>query len=333
MSKIYRLTEISGPRSLEMKDEELPPLKKEEVLVRIYAAGLNRAEWLFAHGQYLVQPGISSRLGVEGAGVIEALGENVSNYKVGQEVCITPNMQFEKYGILGEHGIVPVSALIEKPKNLSWSEAASIWMAYPTAYGGLVYAGGMKENGGQIVLISAASSSVGLPALQIAKAHGNTVIATSRSLDKENTLKENGADYVVATNDQHWPQKVMEITGGQGFDIAFDAITGSFTAQLVEAAATGATIVSYGALSMEETPFPLFPVIVKSLNLTGFHVVLHLFQNPERLKQTKAHILPRLQDGTYKPKIDRVFNLDQVVDAYNHMESGKQVGKIIVKAA
>ena len=331
MSKIYRLTEIIGTQALKLQDEELPEPKQDEVLVRIYAAGLNRAEWLFARGEYLVQPKIPSRLGVEGAGVIEALGKNVSTYHIGQEVCITPNMQFEKYGVLGEHAVVPVSALIAKPENLSWWEAASIWMAYPTAYGGLIYAGKMKENAGQTVLISAASSSVGLSALQIAKAHNNTVIATSRSLEKEATLKENGADYVVATNDKYWQHQVMEITRGKGFDIAFDPVTGYFTAQLAEVAAPEATIVSYGALSMEETPFPLFPAIVKGLNLNGFHVVYHLFQHPERFQQAKAHILKHLRNGKYKPQIDKVFDLEGAIEAYEYMDSGKQRGKIVIE--
>ncbi len=331
MTKIARLNQAEGQLHIQICDEAIPQPGKHEVLVRIHSAGLNRAELLFMNGQYLVEPQLPSRIGVEGAGVIEALGENVSIFSIGDEVCITPYMDFEKYGVIGEHAIVPQSALVEKPQNLSWEEASSIWMAYPTAYGGLVYSGGLIEGAQQTVVISAASSSVGLPAIQIAKAHGAKVIATSRSLKKVEILKEQGADFVVATHSENWPEIVMDITGGKGFDIAFDPITGAFTSQLAEVAANGATIVSYGVLSMEETPLPLFPMMVRGLNFTGFHVVYHLLKNPERFAQAKKHILNGLIGGTYSSKISEVFPLDEVIEAYTYMESGVQEGKIILK--
>lgn len=331
MTRIARLYKAEGQSHIQINNEAVPVPGQEEVLVKIHSAGLNRAELLFMNGQYLVEPELPSRIGVEGAGIIQALGENVSGFSVGDEVCIMPNMDFEKHGVIGEHAIVPHSALVEKPQNLSWEEASSIWMAYPTAYGGLVYSGGLKAGPRQTVLISAASSSVGLPAIQIAKAHGATVIATSRSLAKEETLKAQGADFVVATQAENWPEIVMDITEGKGFNIAFDPITGPFTTQLAEVAANGATIVSYGVLSMEDTPLPLFPMMVRGLNFTGFHVVYHLLKNPDRFAQTKKHILSRLEDGTYAPKISRVFSLDEVIEAYAFMESGAQEGKIVVK--
>ncbi len=332
MTKTARLQELTGPQALTLVDEEVPTPSNGEVLVRMQTAGLNRAEWLFMHGEYLVSPELPARVGVEGAGVIEAIGAGVTGYDIGQEVCISPNMPFEKYGVIGEHAIVPISALVEKPENLDWDKASSIWMAYPTAYGGLVFAGGLSEGAGQTVLISAASSSVGLPSIQIAKAFGATVIATSRTLDKEAALKAEGADYVIATNDEAWPQKVLDITDGNGFDIAFDAITGKFTSQMADAAAPAANIVTYGVLAMEETPLPVFPMLVKAINFTGFHVVFHLLQQPARWMEAKAHILAKLKDGTYRPKIAKTFSLDEVVKAYEFMEAGTQVGKIIVRA-
>ncbi len=332
MSKFAQLQEVAGPQALRVVDGPIPQSGKDEVLVRMHTAGLNRAEWMFTHGQYFVAPVTPARVGIEGAGVIEALGEGVAGYDIGQDICISPNMPIDKYGVIGEHAVVPTSSLIERPANLDWDQAASIWMAYPTAYGGLVFAGGMKAGAGQIVLISAASSSVGLPAIQVAKAFGATVIATSRTLDKEGMLKAEGADHVIATGHDNWPDKVMDITDGRGFDIAFDPITGDFTSQLAQAAAPAATIVTYGVLAMQEiTPLPVGPMMAKALKFTGFHVVKHLFEWPERLAEAKKHILARLSDGTYQPKIAKTFGLDQVADAYAFMESGTQVGKIIVR--
>jgi NADPH:quinone reductase-like Zn-dependent oxidoreductase len=333
MTKVARLMEIEGPKALKIVEEEIPTPGPGEVLIKNHTMGLNRAEQMYMNNTYLATPPIPARVGVESAGVIEAVGEGVTDFKVGQEVCVTPNLEMDKYGVIGEHAIVPASVLMEKPANLSWEEASSIWMAYPTAYGGLVFSGGLKQDAGQVVLITAASSSVGQPAIQIAKAFGATVIATSRTLEKAGPFKDAGADYVVATSDENWPQKVLEITGGKGYDIAFDPIAGSFTNQLAEAAAEDATIVTYGVLSMEEhNPLPIFPMLLKRVKMTGFHIIFHMWNIPERWEEVKAHIIPKLKDGTYKPLIAKTFSLEDVAEAYAFMEAGTQQGKIILKA-
>ena len=332
MTKVARLMEIEGPQALKIVEEEVPTPGSGEVLVKNHTMGLNRAEHMYMNNAYLATPPIPARVGVESAGVIEAVGEGVTGFTVGQEVCVTPNLEMDKYGVIGEHAVVPASVLMEKPENLSWEEASAIWMAYPTAYGGLVFSGGLKQDAGQVVLISAASSSVGQPAIQIAKSFGATVIATSRTLEKAGPFKEAGADHVIATSDEDWPQKVLEITGGKGFDIAFDPIAGSFTNQLGDAAAEDATIVTYGVLSMEENPLPIFPMLLKRVKMTGFHVIFHMWNLPERWEEVKAHIIPKLKDGTYKPLIAKTFSLDEVAEAYAFMEAGTQQGKIIIKA-
>lgn len=330
MAKIARFSEIGGPDKLHLVDEEPPRPGTGEVLVDVRAAGLNRAEWLYLAGQYLVQPALPSRIGVEGAGVITAVGEGVSDYSVGDEVSITPNMSPAEYGVIGEFALVPVAALAPKAPNISFEQAAAIWMAYPTAYGGLVEVGGMREGANQVVVISAASSSVGLPAIQIAKAHGATVIATSRTSAKKDPILAAGADHLIATAEEDFTARVMDITDGRGFDIAFDPVAGPFLETLSSAAAIEATIVEYGALSLTETPFPLFPAIGKGLRVCGFHLVYNLFDHPDRTEKALAHLGARLADGTYTPVIDKVFPLAQVADAYRHMEANQQIGKIIV---
>jgi len=333
MTKVARLMEIEGPQALKIFEEEIPTPGPGEVLIKNHTMGLNRAEHMFMNNVYLATPPVPARVGVESAGVIEAVGEGVTDFKVGQEVCVTPNLEMDKYGVIGEHCVVPASAVMNKPENLSWEEASSVWMAYPTAYGGLVFSGGLKQGAGQVVLISAASSSVGQPAIQIAKSFGATVIATSRTLEKAGPFKDAGADHVIATSEEDWPQKVLEITGGKGFDIAFDPIAGAFTNQLGEAAAEDATIVTYGVLSMEEhNPLPIFPMLLKRVKMTGFHLIFHMWHLPERWEEVKAHIIPKLEDGTYKPLIAKTFSLDEVADAYAFMEGGTQQGKIIIKA-
>ena len=330
MNNVARLNEFTGPSAISISNEDIPFPGHGEVLVKMKTAGLNHVEKMIMYGQFPIRPELSANIGYEGAGIIEELGAGVDGIHQGDEVCIIPNMPFDKYGVIGNYAVVPSTSIVTKPAKINWREASSLWMGYGTAYQGLVNAGGLKDDANQTVLISAASSSVGFPAIQIAKAHGAQVIATSRTLEKELSLLEMGADYVVETNDEKWKDLVAEITSGKGVDIAFDPITGPFTAQLAEVAGFGATIVSYGTLSMGETALPLFPMLMKALTLTGISTSHHLFGIPERFEIARKHIIEHINKGNYKIKIDSTFSLNEVVQAYQRMESGNQMGKIVI---
>lgn len=331
MPKVITFSELGGPEVLNLVDESSQQPQAGEVRVSMHATGLNRAEWLFIQGQYMVQPKLPSRVGMEGSGVIEAVGSNVTDWQVGDAVCVTPNFDAVQYGVCGETAVVPAEALVNKPDNLSFEAGAAVWMAYPTAYGGLVYRGGLIKGADQAVVISAASSSVGLAAMQTAKDHGATVIATTRTDAKKEPLMAAGADHVIVTQQENLVERVQEITAGKGFDIAFDPVAGSFLSELAEAAKPEARIVEYGVLSMARTDFPLFPAIGKGFQVSGFHVVYHLFQHAQRFAQAKAYILDGLQRGVLQPVIHQTFRLTQVVEAYNHMAQNQQFGKIVIK--
>jgi NADPH:quinone reductase-like Zn-dependent oxidoreductase len=180
------------------------------------------------------------------------------------------------------------------------------------------------------VVISAARSGIALPAIQIAKAHGAIVIATSRGTSKKEAIMNAGADHLIATESEGFVARVMDITDGRGFDIAFDPVAGPFLETLSGAAAVEATIVEYGALSMSATLFPLLTAIGKGLRVCGFHLVFNLFQHPDRTQRAMANLGAGFADGSYTPVIDRVLPLAEEADAYRHMEANKQVGKIIV---
>ena len=330
MNKVARLNAFTGPTAIRIKNEEIPVPGYKEVLVKMKSAGLNHVEKMIMYGQFPIRPELSANIGYEGAGIVEELGPAVDGIYKGDEVCIIPNMPFDKYGVIAEYAVVPSISIVPKPAKINWREASSLWMGYGTAYQGLVNAGGLKNDAKQTVLISAASSSVGFPAIQIAKAHGAKVIATSRTLEKEPILLEMGADYVVETNDEKWKDMVAEITAGNGFDIAFDPITGPFTAHLAEVAGFGGTIVSYGTLSMGETTLPLFPMLMKALTLTGISTSHHLLGIPDRFEIARKHIVEHLNKGNYKIKIDSTFSLNDVSKGYQKMESGSQTGKIVI---
>lgn len=332
MAKVVEFNQVGGPEVLSVVERDMPTPSENEVVVQVKVAGLNRAEQMFFRGQYLFQPAFPSSVGLEASGVIHSISEGVTDFEVGEEVCLTPNIKPTEYGFLGEYVKAPISAVIKKPQGISFDQAAAVWMTYGTAYGSLVFRGGLEKGKGQTVLVSAASSAVGVAAIQVAKSFGAKVIATTRTSAKKDFLLQQDADYVIATEEENLAEKVMEYTDNQGFNIAIDPIAGEFVNTLAEAAAPEASIVIYGILSMQDTPMPLFPLMVKGISVSGFHLVFHVLEQETRFKEVKENILEGLESGTYQPTIDEnSFTLDEVVKAYEFLEPNQQKGKILVK--
>jgi NADPH:quinone reductase-like Zn-dependent oxidoreductase len=200
-------------------------------------------------------------------------------------------------------------------------------MQYLTAYGALISIANLTK--GDFVVIPAASSSVGIAATQIAKAEGAISIATTRKSPKKAELQSLGADHVIATEDEDFVARVMEITGGKGARVTFDPVAGPFLEKLTEAAAPGGIIFEYGALSMQPTPFPLLTALVKGLSIRGY-TLMEFTRNAEKLAIAKKYIFQRLADGRFHPKIAKTFPFAQTVDAYKYLESNNQVGKIVI---
>lgn len=331
MTKSVVFEQLGSPQVLLLQHQDIPQPEADEVQLAVHAAGLNRAELLFFAGQYLFQPVLPSRVGVEASGVVTAIGLDVENVALGDEVSIFPTIDMSRYGIIGEFANVPAWSLVPKPASVSFVDAAAFWMAYGTAWGGLVQAGGLKESSEQCVLVSAASSSVGLAAIDVAKDMGAMVIATTRERKKTQALKACGADHVVVTEEEDLVEQVHSITGGRGFDIAFDPVNGPFVQTLTNAAAKEGMIIEYGNLSGELAPLPFIPMIGKGITLRTFHLGFDLAEHPDRFDQAKACLLPKLESGEFRPKIDRSYELANTRGAYERMASNQQFGKIVIE--
>jgi NADPH:quinone reductase-like Zn-dependent oxidoreductase len=259
--------------------------------------------------------------------VVEAVGEGVDAGWLGKPVATIPYFSQNRYGTLGEQAVVPVYALGEYPANLSPIEAAAIWMQYLTAYGALVHFGGVKA--GDFVSIPAASSSVGLAAIQIVRDAGATAIAVTRTATKRAELLELGAHYVIVSQEEDYVARVAEITGGQGARLTFDPVAGPFVQKLAAAAAQGGTVFEYGALSGEATPFPLLEALSHGVSLRGY-TLMEITQNPALAATSKKYVFDRLADGRFVPKIAKTFPYAQTVEAYRYLESNRRVGKVVI---
>lgn len=326
-AKVVRFHETGDASVLKIEMEPLQTPGDDEVRLNVEAIGLNRAEVMFRYGAYLEQPQLPSKLGYEAAGVIDAVGKNVTAFKVGERVSTIPGFSMSQYGVYGQSAVVPAMLVAKYPENFSARQGTSIWMQYITAYGALVDVGGLKK--GQTVVITAASSSVGLAAIQIAKIIGAKIIATTRGETKAGYLTDAGADHVIQTDNENFVDRVLEITGGKGAELIFDPIAGPFLELSAGAAARGGKIIVYGALDGRPTTFPLFAALIKGLAIHGY-TLAEVTLDPSRLKKAKEFILEGLESGSLVPVIDRVFKLDDIQKAHEYMESNQQIGKIVV---
>lgn len=327
MPKVVRFHETGGPEVLRIEELDVPPPGEGEVQIRVHALGLNRAESMFRRGQYLEDPKLPARLGYEAAGTVSAVGPGVRGFKVGDAVSTIPSFSLNAYGLYGELANAPVHAVTHHPASLSWVEAAAVWMQYLTAYGALVDIAGLKA--GEAVAIPAASSSVGLAAIQIANKVGATPIALTRGGAKRQALLDSGAAHVIATDEQDLVEEILAITGGKGARVVFDPVGGPTFTKLAQATARLGTIFLYGALSTEPTPLPLFDVLGKWLTVRGY-VLMEITGDPERLERGKRFVNEGLADGSFKPLVARTFPLDEIVEAHRFLESNQQIGKVVV---
>ncbi|KRA83258.1 zinc-dependent alcohol dehydrogenase family protein [Altererythrobacter sp. Root672] len=328
MSKVVRIHSLGGPEVLKIEDFDIGTPGAGEVRIRVEAVGLNRAEAMYRAGRYPIAPKLPSLIGYEGVGVIEQLGPDVDDFKVGDRVCVLPMIHQGQYGIWAEEAIVPTRILLPAPPGLTPSEAASIWMQYMTAYALIEVA----EIGiGDGVIIRAASSSVGIAAIQLANWAGSISIACTRTSDKAQALLDQGAAHVVATDEEDLVARVMEITGGKGARTAFDPVGGPYVETLANALAPRGILFIYGGLSGEATPYPHWPCAYKGLSVRGW-VASEIWNHPHRYKTAQEKILTGLASGHLKPVIAKEFHgLDQILAANEFLESNQQVGKVVVK--
>ena len=198
--KIVRFHKLGGPEVLQLDELPLPEPGPGEVRLRVKAIGLNRAEVMFRMGRYLAQPELPSKIGYEASGIVEAVGPGVDQSWIGKTASTVPAFAVNVYGVYGEVTVVPVYAIAQYPEKLSYEEGTSIWMQYLTAYGALIQQGKLAK--GDFVLITAASSSVGIAAIEIVRAEGAISIATTRTSKKKAELLALGADHVIATEEE-----------------------------------------------------------------------------------------------------------------------------------
>jgi len=328
MPRTIRFHTTGGPEVLQIENLPVGDPGPGEVRIRVEAVGLNRAEAMYRSGKYPTQPAFPSRIGYEGVGTVLALGEGVTQFAPGGRVCVLPMISQGEYGIWAEEALVPARILLPCPPGLSIEQAAAIWMQYFTAFAIIEVA---NVGIGDAVIIPAASSSVGIAAIQLANWAGAISIAATRTSGKVAALKAAGAAHVVATGEEDLVARVMQITGGKGARCAFDPVGGPFVETLARALAERGILFIYGGLSGEPTPYPHWPMAFKGCSMRGW-VASEIWNHPARFAAARDTILTGLAGGQLTPIIARVFNgLDSLAEANHFLESNAQVGKVVVR--
>jgi NADPH:quinone reductase-like Zn-dependent oxidoreductase len=327
MTRVVRFHEYGDANVLRIEDVDVPAPAADEVQIAVKAIGLNRAEVMFRTGRYLQEAVFPSQLGYEAAGVVKTLGADVTGLAENDAVSVIPTLDMSRWPTYGEVINIPAKYVVQHPARLTFEEAAASWMQYVTAWGALVAQG--KLNADDFVIVSAASSSVGIAAIQIARSVGATVIATTRTSAKAQPLQDAGAHHVIATMEEDLASRVSEITHGKGARVVFDPVGGPAIAQLAECMSFGGVLLEYGALSPDEGTFPQFALLGKCLTFKGY-LYTEVTRNDDLLERAKGFINAGLESGVLVPLISRTFKFDQIQDATRFLESNEQIGKIVV---
>ncbi len=327
--KAIVLEEYGGPEVLRLREVPEPVPGPDEVLVRVAATALNRADLLQRMGRY---PPPSLRPaheipGLEFAGTVERVGERVTTARPGDRVCgLLAGGGYAEYVVTHERMLIPI------PEGMSFEEAAAVPEVFLTAFDALFPQADLRL--GEVVLVHAGGSGVGTAAIQLARAAGARVLCTLGSAEKAARARELGAELAINYREQDWAAATREATAGRGADVILDFVGAPYLEQNVAAAAPQGRIVFIGTMGGAAGTLNIGLMMQKRLRLFG--TVLRARPIEEKIALTQAfihHALPLFRAGRLHPVVDRVFALHEAPAAHRYMEENRNFGKIVLRVA
>ncbi|MCG8291410.1 NAD(P)H-quinone oxidoreductase [Pseudomonas entomophila] len=322
------ITQHGGPEVLQATTRETPRPGPREVLVQVHAAGVNGPDLLQRKGLYAPPPGASDIPGLEIAGKVVALGEQVSQFAIGDAViALVPGGGYAEYAVADERTTAPL------PSNLSMVEGAALPETFMTVWVNLFQRGGFKA--GESVLIHGGASGIGTTATQLAKAFGaSKIFTTVNGAGQQAASLELGADLAIDYTREDFVEQVMRHTDGQGVDVIVDIIAGDYVARNFKAAAMDGRIVQIGVVKGPATEVDLFPLLVKRLTHIGSTLRARSIDDKAAiLADLQARAWPHVHSGAVKPLIHATFPLAAARQAHELMESGRHIGKVVLSVA
>jgi len=299
-----------------------PRAGKDEVLVKVAAAGLNYADTMVRRGFYLQKPEFPHIPGLEFSGTVEQTGENIAGVKPGDRVMGMGRATFAEYVA------APAGAVMPAPKRFSDEQAAAFPVVYLTAYAMLRIPA--RAQAGETILVHAAAGGVGTAAIQLAKMLGLRVIATASSEEKLAVARRLGADVTIDYAERDFVKPTLEATEGRGADIIFESIGGDFPERDIRATAPFGRVVVFGMASGRQGPMDARAMFRHSVSVSAFWLVT-LHQEPARFAGIVRELLELVEMGAISPVVGGVYPLEKAAEAFAALESRKTIGKLVLR--
>jgi putative PIG3 family NAD(P)H quinone oxidoreductase len=323
--KQIEISRPGGPEVLVLADGPEPKIAGGEVLIRVHAAGVNRADLMQRQGHYPPPPGASPLLGMEVSGEIAAVAGDVSTWKVGDRVCA-----LLAGGGYAEFAAAPAPQCLPLPANISFVEGAAVPEAFFTVWTNVFERGRLQS--GEWFLVHGGASGIGTTAIQLAKNFGAPVIATAGTDEKCRACEALGADAAINYRAADFVAEASRLTGGKGVDVILDIIGGSYTPRNIAALAVEGRLVQIGLQEGSSVQIDLRPVMMRRLTLTGSTLRGRtVAQKGDIARALHEHVWPLLESGRVRPVIDREFPLADAAAAHRYLESGEHIGKVVLK--
>jgi len=324
--KAVVITKAGGPEVLQLREVPAPQPAAGEILVRVRAAGVNRADILQRMGQYPAPPGAPVDIpGLEYAGEVAALGTGALAWNVGDSV-----MGLVPAGAYAERVTVNESLALRVPSGWSFEQAAAVPEAFITAHDALFRQ--MRLQAGERLLIHAVGSGVGTAALQLAKAFGVRTFGTSRSAAKLERARALGLEVAIDSSREDFATVIQRHTGGEGVDVVLDLVGGPVLAGSIQALSRGGRMIVVGLTGGRNASIDLGAVLSKRLAIVG--TVLRARSLEEKIGVTAhfaADVLPLLEGGIVRPVVERCYPLAQAAEAHRRLESDAVFGKLVLR--
>ena len=322
--KAITVPEPGGPDALVLADVDTPEPAAGEVLVRVAAAGVNRADTLQRQGHYPPPPGASDVIGLEVSGTVEALGEGVEDWAPGDEVCALLSG-----GGYAEYVAVPSGQLLPVPEGVSLADAAALPEVACTVWSNVFMTADLEP--GEVLLVHGGSSGIGTMATQLARAYGARVAVTAGSADKLEACRELGADILVNYREEDFVERIREATDGRGADVVLDIVGAKYLGRNLEALATGGRLVIIGMQGGRVAELDIAMLMGKRAAVIG--TTLRARPAAEKAAIVAAvagHVWPLVEDGSVRPVVHSRHPLAEAAAAHREIEESGHVGKILL---
>jgi NADPH2:quinone reductase len=311
------------PETLQYQEIETPSPKNDEILIAVKACSVNFPDTLIIQGKYQFRPEFPFSPGSDVAGIVEKVGENVTHFKVGDEV-----VGFIPFGGFAEKAIVKAKDCFPKPRGMSMVNASAFLLAYGTSYHALKDRANLQK--GETILILGASGGVGLTALELAKLMGAKVIAAASTKEKLDLCKQFGADEVINYSEESLKDRVKEITNGKGVDVIYDPVGGHFSELALRAIAWKGRYLVIGFANGEIPKIPINLTLLKGASIVGVFWGAFAQNQPKESLENIKQLLTWFAKGDLKPHIDKTYSLQNAPKALEAMMQRKTKGKIVI---